>query len=81
MVAAFRGDEQRLTLRRLCTRIEVDPTTGHRWRQSGKLACFRIGGRWLVSREAWERFIERCNGGSNPTGPIVEGARREAIGV
>ena len=76
MVAAFRGDEQQLTVNRLCGRVGVDPSTGHRWRQAGKLDCFRMGSRWFVNREAWSRFLEKCNGGPTEALSCVEGARR-----
>jgi len=79
MVEVFRGDEERLTLGKLCTRVEVNISTGHRWRLSGKLDCYKIGGRHFVSRESWERFIERCNdGGSTSTRPSVPGARTQS---
>ena len=79
MVAVFTENEERLTLGKLCSRAGVNISTGHRWRLAGKLDAFRIGGRWFVSREAWERFIEKCNGGvSKPTQPGVPGARTVA---
>jgi hypothetical protein len=45
----------------LTRRIKVHLSTVHRWRLENRLDCFRIGGRWMVSKEAWERFVSRCN--------------------
>lgn len=40
----------------------VAVSTVHRWRDPGirgvRLECVRIGGRWLTSVEAFERFCE-----------------------
>ena len=80
MVAVFTENEERLTLGRLCSRAGVNISTGHRWRLAGKLDAFRIGGRWFVSRESWEQFIEKCNGGgSNTTRPGDEGTRGRTL--
>ena len=79
MLAAFRDDEDSITLSKLCSRIEINISTGHRWRLAGKIETFRIGGRHYVSREAWERFIEKCNGGSKPTRPGDEGTRTRTL--
>lgn len=76
MFDIFRGDETRLPLTKVCSRAGVSIATGHRWRLSGKLETGKLGGRHYCSREQWERFIEKCNGGSNPTRPAgVPGAR------
>ena len=61
MVQPFRDDESSLKLPELCHRAGVSPSTGHRWRLKRSLECYRLGGHWRVTREAWDRFIAGCN--------------------
>ena len=68
MISPFLGGEEEIHLATLAARKRVHPSTVHRWRMSGKLDCYRLGGRWLVTIAAWERFVCRCNGGAETAG-------------
>lgn len=61
MTSLFLEGESRIALTELAKRVERHLSTVHRWRQSGALQCYRMGGRWLVTREAWNQFLARCN--------------------
>jgi hypothetical protein len=47
---------------------QPSPATFWRWRVKGvnnvRLDCVRVGGRWMTSREAIQRFVEQSS--SNP---------------
>src|SRR5262245_57336026 len=53
----------------------IDPSTVFRWARSGvrlpggrrlKLECVRLGGRWLTSLEALQRFADALTAASDP---------------
>jgi hypothetical protein len=67
MIIPFRDGEHSILMTVLMDRIGRHLTTGHRWRQSGDLVCIKIGGRWYVTREAWDRFLQKCNEPKQPT--------------
>jgi hypothetical protein len=75
----FRDGETDLPMTVIMSRLHLHLSTGHRWRQSKQLDCFRIGGRWFVSRAAWDRFIARCNPSPEPsTADLRSRTQREA---
>jgi hypothetical protein len=57
----FRDDETEIPVCLLARRAKVHLSTPHRWRLENRLECFRLGGRWMVTKEAWERFVTQCN--------------------
>ncbi len=70
MIRPFRDAEDSILMTVLAERTGCHLSTVHRWRQSGQLECVRVGGRWTVSRDAWDRFLERCNPPEEPTQPV-----------
>jgi hypothetical protein len=62
------------TIPQVAQRLNVLPVTVWRWVRHGlliegkrvKLLARRVGGRWMVSREAWEAFDRDCNPGAGP---------------
>jgi hypothetical protein len=74
-----RGGVSKLT--KLAQAYDKHISNFHRARKAGKLVCFKVGAEWYVDRAEWLKYIQRCNGESAPTRPVVEGARREAVGV
>lgn len=62
------------TVAQLAVRLGCVTRTVFRWIHSGvsiegrrvKLAARRVGGRWWVSREAWESFDRACNPAAGP---------------
>jgi hypothetical protein len=61
MSTPFLDGEASILITTLAERLRRHLTTVHRWRQTGQLECVRVGGRWTVSLDAWQRFLARCN--------------------
>jgi hypothetical protein len=71
MITPFRNGETDILVTTLAERLGVHSSTPGRWRQSGKLECIKIGGRWFVTPEAWERFVDLCNAPQEPAAPAA----------
>lgn len=77
--------ETRLTLSGVARRLEVSFPTARRWRSHGvvvagvrvKLEATRLGGQWVTSVEAVERFVAATNPEAAPPEP-TPAARRKA---
>ena len=50
-------DSERVSLTDLARFLGVNPATTSRWRASGRLEAFRVGGKWYASRRAVEKFL------------------------
>jgi hypothetical protein len=71
MTNPFRDGESDILVATLAERKGVHLSTVHRWRQSGRLACTKIGGRFYTTPDAWEAFVDPCNAPREQAAPAA----------
>lgn len=55
-------EERFLTPEEVADMLRVSPRTVNRWLNQGKLPGVKIGSRWRIEREDFERFIQESKG-------------------